>query len=1054
MNKQRPRVLIAFAICMALFTSLHRSVYAQDSTLVKGMVVNMSDEPLPNVSIGIEGSMEFPAVSNESGEFSLIIPSGSDWLNIEPSGDYKSKRIRLNGRKKLRIYLTYDDLSSGDDVINILSQNRLKRNFISSFYSLDLADIKQTSAWSLDQYMQGRIPGLYVVNRSGDPNAGAFTMMRGVNSLTATTEPLYIIDGIQVTAHGVFGSNIDGLSYNPLMALNPMDISQVTFIKDPTITAVYGSKASNGLVLINTLDPSATQTVIDLDMRTGFSLTPDITIPQLNANQHKTLISEVLFSSGIYEEQIKLDYPNLFLKPNNERYIDYQHNTFWQDKIFDEAVFSNINLQVKGGDEIARYGLSFGFQNAEGPIKSTNYQGYNLRFVSMLNVFTWLKMRANVSLNYSTAQLKESAKSLETSPIRTALAKSPMLNPFQYDSEGRELTAIAPVDELGVSNPQAVIDLFSGAYTNFSFTPSLGLEATFTDYLSFYSDFGIGYSMMEERVFMPNTGMELYYNTEAINISEASINSLFSFHNNSHLLYRRNFGDHSFAFTTGSRLLTNKFEYDMALTRNSSANDEYRSLQDGIGNLRDIGGVNRRWNWLSVYENVNYSFRDKYLVTASASLDGSSRIGPDAPNTLKINTVPFGLFYGIGVGWRLSEEAFLNSVSSLEELKVRFSYGKTGNDDVGESNANTFYSSKQFRETSGLYPAQIPNPELTYEVVSQINAGVDLSLWGHRMNANIDLYSSAADNMLIYKPIESYYGYDFMPVNGGEVSNKGIDVGIFFRIIDRTNFKWDLSGTWSALQNEVLSMEGDRILTEMEGAEIINEPGSEANSFYGYKFEGVYSTSQEAQEANLLNDKFMPYQAGDAKFSDISGPEGTPDGIINQYDKTVLGSSLPSQFGGIDNTVSYKNWSLSAFVQFVAGNEIFNYVRYLNERMSGLDNQSINVLNRWQYEGHQSDVPRAYWNDPMGNAAFSSRWIEDGSFVRLKNLSLSYTLDREFLAFRNAKFYVSAINLITLSNYLGYDPEFGYSRYQIDQGIDYGLSPQTRQFLAGIKLGL
>lgn len=1054
MNKHRLRILVTLSICIILFTSFHGPVYAQDSLLVIGKVVNMSDEPVSNVSVGVEGSMEFPAVTDESGGFSLLVPAENEWLNIEPSGGYKSKRIYLGGRRKLHIYLTDEDLPSGDDVIRIFSQDRLKRNIISSFYSIDMEDIDETSALSVDQFLQGRIPGLHVVHRSADPIAGAFTTLRGANSLTASTEPLYIIDGIQVSSLGIFGSNIDGLSYNPLMALNTSDISQVSFIKDPTITAAYGSKASNGLVLINTLDPSATQTVIELDLRTGFSLTPDITIPQLNADQHKTLISESLFSSGRYEERIKEIYPNLFLRPSDERYIDYQHNTFWQRNIFDEAVFNHFNLQVKGGDEIARYGLSFGFQNAEGPIKNTNYQGYNLRFVSMLNVFTWLKMKANVALNYSTAALKESAKVIQTSPIRTALAKSPMLNPYQYDDEGRELNAIAPVDELGVSNPQAVIDLFSGGYTNFDFTPNMGFEATFTDHLSLYSDFGIGYSMMEERVFMPNTGMELYLDTEAINVSEASINSLFSFQNNSHILYKRDFGDHSLASTTGSRMLTNTFEYDMALTRNSSPNDQYRSLQDGIGNLREIGGINRKWNWFSLYENVNYSFRDKYLVSASASLDGSSRIGTEAPNTLKINTVPFGLFYGIGFGWRISEETFLNTLYWLEELKIRLSYGKTGNDDVGESNANTFYRSKRFRETSGLYPAQIPNKALTYETVRQLNTGVDLSLWGNRLTTTIDLYTSTVENILIYKPLESYYGYEFMPVNGGEVSNKGIDVGIFFRIIDQANFKWDLSGTWSTVQNEVMRMEGDRILTELEGAEIINEPGYEANSFYGYIFDGVYSTSQEAQEANLLNDKYKPYQAGDAIFRDLSGPEDAPDGIINHYDKTIIGSSLPSHFGGIDNTIKYKNWSLSAFVHFVVGNEVFNYVRYLNERMSGLDNQSINVLNRWQYEGHQTDVPRASWNDPTGNASFSTRWIEDGSFLRLKNLSLAYTLDRKFLAFRNAKFYVSAINLVTLSNYLGYDPEFGYSRSQIDQGIDYGLSPQTRQFLAGIKLGL
>jgi len=1053
MNKQfLYKILMIVIWTFPLFAGMN-VVHAQDTLLVKGKIVNFLEEPVIGVSIGVEGSADLPVLSDSIGDFTVKITSGYSWLNIEPSSGYKKKRINLNKRTYLKIYLTRDELESGDDKISIFSNNLLKRNIAGSHSILNVKEIDEFSYMTIDQYMQGNIPGLHVVNRNGDPGSGAFTILHGINSLNASNEPLYIIDGIPESSFGVFQSNLDGFAYNPLLALNVQDISQVTFIKDPAITASYGSKASNGLVIINTLDPSATKTVIELDIRTGVSLKPSTEIPQLDASQHKSLVSEILFSSGKQEEVIQLQYPNLYLNPNSDRYIDYQHNTDWQEQIFDNAIFSNINLNVKGGDEIAKYGLSFGYMDSDGYIKSTSYNGYNLRFVSMANIFKWLKMNTGVSMSYNVSNLKESARVSQTSPIYTALAKSPMLNPYKYDEEGRELTELAPVDELGVSNPQAVIDKYHAQNSNFYFNSSLGADAQINSNLLLKTNFGLSYNIFKELIFMPKTGMELYYNEEAINVSKGGNNKLNTFFNNTSLLWNKKYGNHGLSSNTGINILTNNFEYDWALTKNASANDEYQMLQDGTSNLRELGGMNQSWNWLSIYENFNYSFQDRYLATASISFDGSSRVGNDAANTIKIGDNPFGIFYGGAIGWRLSSEEFMNSIGWLEELKLRLSYGKTGNDDIGESNANNYYQSQKYRQTVGLYKAVIPNSELTYETVNQLNLGLDISLWGDRLTANVDIYSSVTNDMLIYRPLEAYFGYAYRPENNGQMENKGIDVKVFYRLIDQPSFKWDVQGTFSKFGNVITEIEGNKLITEVPGAEIVNQLGETANSFYGYVYNGVYSTTEDARKSNLVNERNIPYQAGDAMFSDLSGPNGVPDGTINDYDKTVIGSSLPEFFGGLKNTFTYKRWSLITVLQYVSGNEIFNYVRSLNESMSGLENQSNKVLNRWQYQGQDTDVPRARWDDPVGNSSFSTRWIEDGSYLKIKNISLSYTVNDEFFAFKNAKFYVSANNMLTISKYLGYDPEFGYSRMQFDQGIDYGQTPQPRQFVLGVKLG-
>jgi TonB-linked SusC/RagA family outer membrane protein len=1026
-----------------------------DTLTIKGQVINSSNEPVANVSVAIEGSSEFPSLTNEKGEFSIKTAYGHKWLNIAPAHTYQNKRVFLNRRTELIIYLSDENISSGYNEIDILSQLLPKRDIVSSLSELELKNIKKTPVFSVDKYMQGRASGVHVTNRSGLPGSGAFTLIRGVQSINATNQPLYVVDGIPITSSGYFESKLDGYSYNPLMSINPFDISNVTIVKDPSITAAYGSKASNGLIIIETIDPNESKTVIDLDFRGGFSAAPTNHYPQLDGAHHKTLINEILTSSGFLEEDVRENYPELFLTSDDSRYINYQHNTNWQDLIFEDAYFTNFNLNVKGGDEIARYGLSFGYNKSKGVIKNTGYDGYNLRFISLINISPWLELNAGVSLNYSNSELKESAKVNQTNPILTSLGKSPLMYPFQYDNNGMELIYLTPVDNLGGSNPQAVIDNYSASNSNIFFTPSIGLDVELRKNLHLNTQVGLTYNVLREKIFMPNKGMELYYDDEAYNVSKSTNNLLNSFYNNSYLRYNEVFGDaHSLMSTTGIHILTNQHKYDWAIAKNSPENDEYQMLENGDNILREIGGANRDYNWLSFYENVNYSYMDRYLFSASVSLDGSSRLGENAKNTIKMGNVPFGFFYGGGIGWRISSEPFMNNISWLEELKFRLSYGCTGNDDIGESNAVNFYNAIKFREAVGLYPAIIANDELTYELVKQTNGGLDVSLWGSRVVANVDVYSSITSNMLVYAPTNAYFGNDFIPKNNGGLKNTGIDLGLFFRAIDNANFKWDVQMSLSSLKSQITEIEGDKLVTSLKGAEVVNMPGYQPNSFYGYVFEGVYATTSQAEQANLINDRKTPFRAGDAIFSDLSGPEGSPDGVIDDYDKTIIGSSLPDLFGGINNTFTYKRWALDVFVQAVQGNEIFNYVRSQNENMEGLQNQSTAVLNRWQYEGHQTTVPRAVWGDVQGNSSFSSRWIEDGSFLRVKNIALSYTIPDEFLVFRNAQFYISANNAFTFSKYLGYDPEFSYSPLQMEQGIDYGQTPQSRQFMIGVKIGL
>lgn len=1051
MTRMMKRNILKPLIFFLLITGTY-TLSAQDSLVVNGMVKGGGGVPISDVALSVEGSAMLPVITDSTGAFTLVAPSGSSWIIVSPTGAWKPRRIYLNRRSELTIYLSAYDQIAGDDPLLVLNQERLRKDMATAFSEPDMRTRHHTSAFTADEFMQGNISGMYTVDRSSDIGSGAVTTLRGVRSIYANNAPLYIVDGIPVNSLNLFSSRLEGYEYNALLGINSFDISALTVVKDPVYSASYGSKGSNGVIFIKTLDPSVTQTTIDVDARFGYSLAPDNQIPQLNGSQHRTLMNELLFSTGQDEEVMRETYSTLFAEVDDDEYINYQHATNWQDEIFNDAFLYNFNVNVKGGDEIARYGLSFGYMSGDGIIKNTGFQGYNLRFVSNLNIFTWLKMDAGVSLSNNNSNLKESAIISETSPIMTSLAKSPLLGPYQYDNEGNQLTTLADVDGIGVSNPLAVIENYEATNTNYNFTSFIGAEFTINRELSISTRVSYNYDVMKETQFLPNRGMELYDNDEAYNISRAANNDLNSIFNNTYLLWKKDIGsDHSIVSSTGMNIMSNSYEFDWGLTKNAHPNDEYRDLGDGQNNLREIGGANRDWTWISFYENFTYGFQDKYLLTASLNLDGSSRVGKEADNTLKIGGQPYGFFYSAGLAWRMSNESFMKNIFWLEDLKLRVSYGKVGNDDIGESSSSNYYQAVKFRETVGLYPALLANDNLTYETVSTINGGIDIALLGNRFMISADYFVANTNDMIIFAPVEAYFGYDFRIENGGKMKNSGIELSTFLRVVDGSTFKWDLKGTFSKVDNEVTEIKGDKLVYTIPGGEKVNQVGSPANSFYGYVYEGVYAT---APETPLRNDRGVLYGAGDAIYTDLSGPDGLPDGLINEYDKTIIGSANPDFFGAITTVLTYKRFSLSGTMQYVVGPEVYNYVRYKNERMIDLSNQSVHTLNRWQYDGQQTDVPRAVWDDPMGNSDFSSRWIENGSYFRVKNITLSYQVRTQFLFFRNLEVYVSANNLFTQTDYLGYDPEFAYSYSQIYQGVDYGLAPQARQFIAGIKIGL
>ena len=1048
--------IIKYYILIIVFISAFQTIYGQDSYTVKGKIVTSNGKPINNVSVSVVGVDAAPVVTDEEGNFTIQTPSGNEWLIIDPLAAYKNKRVFLNNRKEMVIYLSEIDMRSGHDDIATINQINIKRrDIVGSFTELEMDMLGKRNIITIDQAFQGKVPGVFTTSHSGMPGQGAVSFLRGINSMHASNSPLVVVDGMPIENTGIFESNIDGNEYNPLTSIDPADISEVTILKDPSMTSVYGSKAANGVILINTLEPKSTETTINASLRSGYNVAAQDFIPQLNDVQYKSLANEVLITSPSKEENFSEDYPGLYMNKGDKSFSRYNHNTNWQDMIYADGLSMNAYLSVKGGSDIARYGLSVGYHNEEGTFKNTSYDRFNVRLVSDLNIFSWFQMKINANLTNSNAFLMESAISTQTSPMHASLAKPPIMGPYQYDNEGNQLSLIDNVDELGTSNPLAVTSSFKGENKNYRLLSSVLGLFQINENLTFNSLVGLNFNTMKESVFMPNNGMELYADEEAYNVAQHTNNFLYTFNNNSYFEYSGNIdGIHEFKTALGLRVQTNTLQVDFGEAMNMPENDQFQSLQSGQNDLRKIEGSNALWNWMSLYNQITYKYKDKYVFNTGISADFSSLTGKEAETAFNMMDMPFGLFYSMGAGWRISEEIFLKNIHAIENLFLRASYGTNGNGDIGNYNALDYYKLSRYRETSVLVPGGLPNESLKYEENQKFNAGLNVSLWGSRTRLMMDYFLNTTKDMVIYEAQENYTGFTFKPTNGGEVQNRGLELSVFQRIIDGQHFEWDFSTALSFVSNEVTEIKGDKLVTAFVGGEFVTMEGKPINSFYGYQFEGVFKNSAEADSANLINDKGIPFGPGDAIYKDISGPDTIPDGQINNYDKVTLGSPMPEFFGSISNRFKYKRWSLDVMLQFVYGNEMYNYNRYLNERMSDLSNQSQHVLKRWQHEGDETNVPRALWNDPVGNSDFSSRWIEDGSYMRLKNITLGYSIQEAFLFFKNAEIYLSANNLLTFHRYLGFDPEFSYSYDVMNQGIDYGLMPQYRQFIVGFNLGL
>jgi TonB-linked SusC/RagA family outer membrane protein len=992
------------------------------------------------------------AITDSLGRFSIAVPAYQVTLRAAMPG-YRPREVALKGRKVVHFTLNQSEKPSLYDKV-VLPY----RSVPESHTTFAVTSVANTDRWSEPaeapgDYLQGKAAGLQVIRRSGIPGIGANLYLRGFTSLYATNQPLIVVDGVIYNTASLGNSLVSGFYQNPLAFIDTRDIDHVTVIRDAS--GLYGSKGANGAILITTSRAKEEVTHIDFGSYGAVNLEPQL-VPVMNASDYRIYLSELLATSpGAYD---KLQH-SAFMNDDKSSpdYYQFHGNTNWQRAVFRNSFTQNDYFRITGGDNIAKYALSIGYLNGEGTVRNTGLVRYNTRFNTDLNISKRLKVSANFSFADEENKLKNTGTALKTNPIYAALVKAPFLSSHELSDQGIASPVLAAADSFGVSNPTAIIEDMQAASRGYSFMGSADFTYTFNNYFSASALFAVTMDKVRESFFVPHLGIvtDTLSNAIAENSAGAQVLRRYDSYGDFRLSYHKNIHDiEDLAMNLGVRYLGSQSEGDFGLGSNTPT-DQYVDVQYGNKNLQQIGGSLGASKWMETYFNTAYNYLNKYFLTLNVSVDGSSRFGSSAAGGAVVHAAGenYPVFPSLSAAWLVSSENFMSRYPWIDLLKIRASVGSSGNDDIGDFASGRYYVSQNLLSAEGLVRGSFNNPALQWEAVRKLNAGLDVSVLDEALSLNVDFYNHRTSHMLVWAPAPVPSGMRYQLTNSGSMKTSGWEAGLNARLIRTASLKWSLGFNISHYRNTVTSLPAGDIVTAYAGGSYITRVGGAPNLFYGYQTRGVYSTQAEASAAGLKNSHadgtLTAFSAGDMRFVDQNG-----DGIIDARDRTVIGDPNPKYFGAVTSRLSWKGWSLSALFTWSEGGDLYNYMRRQLESMSGYSNQTLAVVNRWRTGGQKTAMPRAAWGDPAGNSRFSDRWIEDGSYLRLRSLCLSYEVPVRSGVLRYLSLYATGTNLFTLSHYLGYDPEFNPTSSVFGQGADIITVPQYRSVQLGVRLGL
>ena len=1032
------------AIALAAGIAIPSAAMAQG--VIKGTVINSSTlEKFAGARITVIGTTNV-AMSDENGAFELKEADKNSVLQIEAPG-CEMQIMALQGKKDLFIKLVPLSTIKPFYTADALSA-------LSSYRNEKLANATLSASEDMSMNMNGVVRG---VTQSGVDAIGSAIMVKGLHSINMTNSPLYVVDGVIWQSQDFQSSIHSGYYSNPLALIAPTDIESIQVLKNGT--ALYGAKAANGVIIINTKRSHNMATEISVNAWAGIK-TAFKSMPMMDAADYRTYATDVM--KGMENvNQLMEKYHFLNDAPTNSYYLSSHNNTNWNDEINSSAFTQNYQVGVRGGDEIALYSFSLGYAHSDGNIDKTDFNRLNVRINSDIKFTKRFTTRADIAFAQVTRDLFDDGINEYTSPLYLSYTKSPLYNPYQYDMSGKLYGKISDKDELGVGNPLAITTNAEGKTKNYRFTAALAPKYQFTDRFALSALVGYSWDKIKESSFSPDFGLaELpLYNEQGDKYGDGSnsVASLMTRNNTLTLNVQADWnvlrGDHYLQLNGGFTYLNNTFESNYGMGYNTGS-DNLRNLSVTNSSLRTIIGTDDNWRNLRWNLMGSYNFQNRYFLTASATMESSSRLGKNADGGFRLGGISWGPFPSVTGAWVVSNENFMKSVPFINYLKVYTGYEMSGNDDIPVNATRTYFENVGYVGLAkGLALSNIGNDKLTWEKTSTWNIGVDMNLLSNRLNISAEYYISNTNNLLVQKQLSEEYGLKYYWSNDGKLSNKGYTIGVEARIIDNKSWKLNAGATIGHYKNEVKALGNGDIINSYFGGEVLTTVGQPMGVFYGYKTEGVFSSQAEADKANLAivseTGAKTRFGAGDMHFTDTD-----QNGVIDENDRQIIGNPNPDAYGNFHLNLQYKGFTLGAIFTYSIGNDAYNALRANLESGSSLNNQTRNLNNRWVADGQITDVPKATYDDPMGNARFSDRWIEDASYLKLKQISASYTLPIKPKVIQGASVWVAVNNVFTITKYLGSDPEFCYGNSMLYQGIDAGLTPLTRSYNIGIKLDL